>query len=243
MTKRIELIPAIDIIDGKCVRLSKGDYNTKKVYNEDPLEVARQFHDSGINRLHLVDLDGAKAGKIINYNILEKIAGHTSLVVDFGGGLKTTEDLRIAFECGAQMVTGGSIAVKNPEEFTGWIEKYGSEKIILGSDAKDRKIAVSGWTETSTLDLFDFLEDYINKGITKTICTDISKDGMLEGPSTDLYKEILERFPDLWLIASGGVSSMTDIDKLEEAGVPAVIFGKAIYEGRIGLKEIEGRMK
>ncbi|PWE01237.1 1-(5-phosphoribosyl)-5-[(5-phosphoribosylamino)methylideneamino]imidazole-4-carboxamide isomerase [Marinilabilia rubra] len=241
MKKRIELIPAIDIIDGKCVRLSKGDYNTKKVYNEDPLEVARQFQDSGISRLHLVDLDGAKAGQIINYNILEKIAGNTNLVVDFGGGLKTTEDLRIAFECGAQMVTGGSIAVKNPDEFTGWIEKYGSEKIILGSDAKDRKIAVSGWTETSTLDLFDFLEDYINKGITKTICTDISKDGMLEGPSTDLYKEILGKFPDLWLIASGGVSSMNDIDKLEEAGVPAVIFGKAIYEGRIGLKELEGR--
>ncbi len=234
----IELIPAIDIIDGKCVRLSKGDYSTQKTYNENPLEVARQFEDYGIKRLHLVDLDGAKIGQIVNYKVLEKIAGQTELTVDFGGGLKTSEDLRIAFECGAKMVTGGSIAVKNPEEFLKWLEQHGPEKIILGSDAKDRKIATSGWIETSELDLMNFLKEYIDKGVTQTICTDISKDGMLEGPSTDLYKEILAEFPDLYLIASGGVSSMKDIDELEEAGIPAVIFGKAIYEGRIGMDEI-----
>jgi phosphoribosylformimino-5-aminoimidazole carboxamide ribotide isomerase len=238
----IELIPAIDIIDGKCVRLSKGDYDTKKVYYENPLEVALEFEAHGIKRLHVVDLDGAKAGKIINHKVLEAIAGKTSLVVDFGGGLKTPNDLRIAFECGAQMVTGGSIAVKNPTEFESWIELYGAGKIILGSDAKDRKIAVSGWLETSELDLFDFLEGYIAKGITKTICTDISKDGMLQGPSTDLYKEILQHFPDLFLIASGGVSSMKDIEQLQEVGVPAVIFGKAIYEGRIKLSDLEHLM-
>lgn len=237
--QRIELIPAIDLIDGKCVRLSKGDYNTKKVYNENPLEVALEFEAHGISRLHLVDLDGAKAGQIINYKTLESIAKKTNLVIDFGGGLKSGDDLRIAFECGAQMVTGGSIAVKNREEFSGWITKYGAERIILGSDVKDRNIAVSGWLETSDLELFDFLKGYIQLGITKTICTDISKDGMLQGPSLSLYKEILERFPDLYLIASGGVSSMTDIEALQEAGVPAVIFGKAIYEGRITLKQLE----
>ncbi len=241
--KPIELIPAIDIIDGKCVRLSKGDYNTQKTYNEKPLEVAMQFEDNGIRRLHLVDLDGARAGHIVNYKVLEKIASRTGLTIDFGGGLKNTEDLRVAFESGAQMITGGSIAVKNPDEFSGWIEKYGPDKIILGSDAKDRKIAVSGWTETSDLDLFDFLKDYIQKGITKTICTDISKDGMLEGPSIDLYKEILDHFPELHLIASGGVSSMKDIEELEKAGVPAVIFGKAIYEGRISFKEISKKIE
>ncbi len=243
MTKKnIELIPAIDLIDGKCVRLSKGDYDTKKIYNENPLEVALEFEAHGIKRLHVVDLDGAKAGQIINHKILESIASKTNLIVDFGGGLKTTEDLRIAFECGAKMVTGGSIAVKNPGEFTGWIQKYGAEKIILGSDVKDKKIAISGWTETSTLDLFDFLEDYIAKGITKTICTDISKDGMLQGPSIDLYKDILARFPDLYLIASGGVSSMADIEALAEAGLPAVIFGKAVYEGHITMKDLEKMM-
>ncbi|WP_010663276.1 1-(5-phosphoribosyl)-5-[(5-phosphoribosylamino)methylideneamino]imidazole-4-carboxamide isomerase [Marinilabilia salmonicolor] len=239
----IELIPAIDIIGGKCVRLSKGDYSTQKTYNEHPLEVARQFEDNGITRLHLVDLDGAKAGHIVNYKVLETIAGKTSLTIDFGGGLKTSEDLRIAFESGAQMVTGGSIAVKNPDEFLQWLTTHGPEKIILGSDAKDRKIATSGWLETSELDLMDFLKEYISKGVTQTICTDISKDGMLEGPSTELYKEILANFPDLYLIASGGVSSMKDIDELEEAGVPAVIFGKAIYEGRIKMEEIERRSR
>ncbi len=239
MSNSIELIPAIDIIDGKCVRLSKGDYDTKKIYNENPLEVAMQFEDNGIRRLHLVDLDGAKAGHIINYKVLEKIASRTHLTIDFGGGLKSTEDLRIAFESGAEMVTGGSIAVKNPEEFIGWIEKYGSGKIILGSDVKDRKIATTGWTETSELDLMDFLKDYISKGITKTICTDISKDGMLEGPAVNLYKEILKQFPELYLIASGGISNMKDIEELEEAGIPAVIFGKAIYEGRIEMEEMK----
>ncbi len=240
--KKIELIPAIDLIDGKCVRLSKGDYDTKKIYNENPLEVALEFEAHGIKRLHVVDLDGAKAGQIINHKILESIASKTNLIVDFGGGLKTTEDLRIAFECGAKMVTGGSIAVKNPGEFTGWIQKYGAEKIILGSDVKNKKIAISGWTETSTLDLFDFLEDYVKKGITKTICTDISKDGMLQGPSIELYKDILSRFPDLYLIASGGVSNMADIEALAEAGLPAVIFGKAVYEGHITMKDLEKMM-
>jgi phosphoribosylformimino-5-aminoimidazole carboxamide ribotide isomerase len=237
MTK-IELIPAIDLIDGKCVRLSKGDYNTKKVYNENPLEVALEFEAHGIKRLHLVDLDGAKAGHIVNHKVLETIASNTKLIIDFGGGLKTTDDLQIAFNSGAQMVTGGSIAVKNPKEFSAWIEQYGAEKIILGSDVKDKKIAVSGWLETSTLDLFDFLEGYTNKGITKTICTDISKDGMLQGPAIELYKEILVRFPNLYLVASGGVSCMKDIELLQEAGIPAVIFGKAIYEGRITMKEV-----
>jgi phosphoribosylformimino-5-aminoimidazole carboxamide ribotide isomerase len=239
MTK-IELIPAIDLIDGKCVRLSKGDYNTKKVYNENPLEVALEFEAHGIKRLHLVDLDGAKAGHIVNHKVLETIAAKTNLIIDFGGGLKTTGDLQIAFNSGAQMVTGGSIAVKNPDEFSAWIAQYGADKIILGSDVKDKKIAVSGWLETSTLDLFDFLEGYTNKGITKTICTDISKDGMLLGPAIELYKEILARFPNLYLVASGGVSCMKDIELLQEAGIPAVIFGKAIYEGRITMKEVGG---
>jgi len=239
MTK-IELIPAIDIIDGKCVRLSKGDYNTKKIYNENPLEVALEFEAHGITRLHLVDLDGAKAGHIVNHKVLETIAAKTNLIIDFGGGLKTTGDLKIAFNSGAQMITGGSIAVKNPDEFSAWIAQYGAEKIILGSDVKEKKIAVSGWLETSTLDLFDFLDGYINKGITKTICTDISKDGMLQGPAIELYKEILARFPNLYLVASGGVSSMKDIELLQEASIPAVIFGKAIYEGRITMKELEG---
>ena len=235
----IQLIPAIDLIDGKCVRLSKGDYDTKKVYNENPLEIALQFEAHGISRLHVVDLDGAKAGHIINHKVLETLATKTDLIIDFGGGLKTSDDLRIAFECGASKVTGGSIAVKNPDEFTGWIKQYGSGKIILGSDVKERMIAVSGWLETSQLDLFPFLEDYIGRGITQTICTDISKDGMLQGPSIDLYTELKERFPSLFIIASGGVSSMDDILALHEAGIPAVIFGKAIYEGKITLKDLE----
>lgn len=235
----IELIPAIDIIDGKCVRLSQGDYNSKKTYNENPLEVAKSFEDHGIKRLHLVDLDGAKAQHIVNYKVLENIANNTNLVIDFGGGLKTDEDLRIAFESGASMVTGGSIAVKNPTVFESWIKTYGADKIILGADAKDKKIAVTGWLESTDCELIDFLGNYINKGVNKVICTDIAKDGMLQGPSTALYKEILERYPSLWLIASGGVSCMEDIIKLDEAGVPAVIFGKAIYEGKISLKELE----
>ncbi len=235
----IDIIPAIDIIEGKCVRLSQGDYNQKKVYNENPLEVAKMFEEHGIKRLHLVDLDGAKAGNIVNYKVLETIATKTDLIIDFGGGLKSNEDLKIAFESGAQMITGGSIAVKNPEVFTGWIEKYGAEKIILGADVKDEKIAVGGWIETSDLDLLPFVKGYKDKGITKVICTDISKDGMLQGPSTALYKKMLQEFPDLYLVASGGVSSMTDIDQLVEAKVPAVITGKAIYEGKIDLKQLE----
>jgi len=235
----IEIIPAIDIIEGKCVRLSQGDYSKKIVYNQNPLEVAQMFVNHGIRRLHLVDLDGAKAGSIINYRVLETIAGKTNLSIDFGGGLKSNDDLRIAFECGAEMVTGGSIAVKNRDVFTSWVEKYGSEKIILGADVKDEKIAVSGWTETSDLELIDFVKDYVNRGITKVICTDISKDGMLQGPATELYKKILNQFSELHLVASGGVSCIDDIDKLIEAKVPAVITGKAIYEGKIELNQLE----
>jgi phosphoribosylformimino-5-aminoimidazole carboxamide ribotide isomerase len=234
----IEIIPAIDIIDGKCVRLTQGDYDTKKVYNEDPLEVAKMFEDYGIRRLHVVDLDGARQGRIINYRILERLATYTSLVIDFGGGLKQDNDLEIAFESGAQMVTGGSIAVKNPNTFKSWISKFGSEKIILGADAKDKKIAISGWEETTDNELIPFIRHYHQEGISKSICTDISRDGMLQGPAIDLYKEILEQIPQLYLIASGGVSSIQDIEKLAEAGIPAVIFGKAIYEGKIQLKDL-----
>ncbi len=234
----MQIIPAIDVIDGKCVRLSKGDYDTQKVYNEDPLEVARQFEDWGIKRIHVVDLDGAKAGHIVNHRVLDHICGHTGLVVDFGGGLKSTSDLRIAFECGAAMITGGSIAVKNPTEFESWIESYGPDKIILGADAKDRKIAVTGWTETSAQDLIPFVADYRAKGLNKVICTDISRDGMLQGPAVDLYKEMLSSVDGLFLIASGGVGSAADIEALAEAGVPAVIVGKAIYEKRISREDI-----
>ena len=234
----ITIIPAIDLIDAKCVRLSQGDYNQKTVYNENPLEVAKTFEDAGITRLHLVDLDGAKAKHIVNYKVLETIASKTRLVIDFGGGLKSDEDLRIAFECGAQMVTGGSIAVKDRETFLHWIETYGAEKIILGADAKDKKIAVSGWQEVSELPILDFIESYTEKGIQKVISTDIARDGMLTGPSVDLYKEIMERFPSLELIASGGIASMNDIHELNEMGIPGVITGKAIYEGRIKLEEI-----
>ncbi|MBO5131727.1 MAG: 1-(5-phosphoribosyl)-5-[Paludibacteraceae bacterium] len=234
----IEIIPAIDIIDGKCVRLSQGDYEQKKVYNENPLEVAKMFESVGIKRLHLVDLDGAKAKHIVNYKVLERIATNTTLTIDFGGGLKSDDDLRIAFECGAKMVTGGSVAVKDRETFLSWIAKFGSDRIILGADVKDKKIAVGGWLETTNLDLFPFVEKYKEEGINKIICTDISKDGMLAGPSIELYKEILQKFPDLYLIASGGVSSMNDIEQLQEANVPAVITGKAIYEGKIKLNEL-----
>lgn len=234
----IEIIPAIDIIDGKCVRLSQGDYNIKKVYNENPLEVAKMFEDAGIKRLHLVDLDGAKEKKIINYPVLENIAKHTTLTIDFGGGVQSAEDIKIALRSGAKMVTGGSVAVRDRELFTTWIKEYGADTIILGADAKEKKIAVSGWQEATNLDLFDFIADYKKQGITKVICTDISRDGMLQGPSLDLYKEILDKFPDLYLIASGGVSNFQDILDLEKAGIPAVILGKAIYENRITLKEL-----
>lgn len=235
----IQLIPAIDIIEGKCVRLSQGKYDQKKVYNENALEVAKEFEAHGITRLHLVDLDGAKAKHIVNYKVLEDIASNTNLCIDFGGGLKTDEDLKIAFECGASMVTGGSIAIKDPATFSSWINIYGKDKIILGADVKGETIALNGWTEDSDCQLMPFLDSYIQKGIDKVICTDIAKDGMLEGPSIDLYKKILSKHKDLYLIASGGVSSMEDIAALESAGLPAVIFGKAIYEGRISLKQLE----
>ncbi|MEG1187327.1 MAG: 1-(5-phosphoribosyl)-5-[(5-phosphoribosylamino)methylideneamino]imidazole-4-carboxamide isomerase [Bacteroidales bacterium] len=234
----IELIPAIDLIDGKCVRLSQGDYGRSTVYNEDPLEVALEFEAHGLHRLHLVDLDGAKANHIVNWRVLERIASKTSLVIDFGGGLKSDSDLDIAFNSGAQMVTGGSVAVKNPDLFTGWINRYGPEKIILGADVNDGKIAVSGWLENTDIEWADFIDAYRKKGIAKVISTDIARDGMLQGPATDLYRTMLEQFPNLFLIASGGVSSIADIDRLEEAGVPAVIFGKAIYEGRIQLRDL-----
>ncbi len=234
----IEIIPAIDIIDGKCVRLSQGDYSQRKVYNENPLEIAKTFEGVGVKRLHLVDLDGAKAQHIVNYKVLETIATQTSLTIDFGGGLKSDEDLRIAFESGASMITGGSIAVKKPDTFLSWLEKFGAEKIILGADVKDEKIAVSGWIETTDVDLLPFVQKFMDRGVDKCICTDISKDGMLKGPSVELYKKMLAEMPSLYLIASGGVSSMKDIDELEEARVPAVITGKAIYEGRIKMEDL-----
>lgn len=234
----IELIPAIDIIDGKCVRLSQGDYDTQKVYNESPLEVAKEFEANGIRRLHVVDLDGAKSSHIVNYKVLDQIAGHTSLTIDFGGGIKTDEDLTIAFEYGAQMVTLGSIAVKNPDLFKSWLHKYGAERIILGADVKDNRISVNGWKEESQQELLPFLADYTQEGIRKVLCTDISRDGMLQGPSIELYKQIMGQFPDMHLIASGGVSGLDDIIRLDEAGIPAVVFGKALYEGRITLKDL-----
>ena len=235
----IELIPAIDMIEGKCVRLSQGDYGTQKVYAEDPAEMARRLEDAGIRRLHVVDLDGAKAGHIVNYRTLERIATQTNLCIDFGGGLKSDEDLRIAFESGAKMVTGGSIAVREPERFLAWLKAYGSERIILGADAKERKIAVGGWEESTTLELIPFIQDYVQKGVRKVICTDISKDGMLQGPAVDLYQEIQREVPEVYLVASGGVSSIADIERLAEAGIPAVIFGKALYEGRISFQDLE----
>ncbi len=235
----IELIPAIDIIDGKCVRLSQGDYESKKVYNEDPVEVALELEAHGIRRLHVVDLDGAASHHIVNYRTLHQIAARTSLIIDFGGGVKSIEDLGIAFDNGAEMVTGGSIAVNNAPLFESWIERFGPEKIILGADVKEKKIAVNGWKEATAVPLMPFLDHYIGKGIRQVICTDIGCDGMLQGPSLPLYREILTAHPDLLLVASGGVSGMKDIFDLHEAGVPAVIFGKALYEGRISLKEIE----
>lgn len=234
----IEIIPAIDLIDGKCVRLSQGDYNQKIIYNENPLEVAKMFADTGIKRLHLVDLDGAKAHHIVNYKVLENISSGTDLIIDFGGGLKSDKDLQIAFESGASMVTGGSIAVKNPDVFSSWILKYGGEKIILGADVKNEKIAVGGWLETTELDLIPFIISYMKQGINKVVCTDISKDGMLQGTALELYKKMLLEIPALYLIASGGVSSIRDVELLHEAGIPAVIIGKAIYEGRISVKDL-----
>lgn len=235
----MRIIPAIDIIEGKCVRLSKGDYNTKIIYNENPLEVAKQFQDHGIEFLHLVDLDGAKSKHIVNHKILNEIASNTNLKIDFGGGLKTDEDLKIAFENGANQITGGSIAVKDAATFNSWINKFGNDKIILGADANNEKIAVSGWQEASNEELIPFIKNYQSKGVSYVICTDISKDGMLEGPSFDLYKKILSQVQNIKLIASGGISTFSELPKLAEIGCEGTIIGKAIYENRISLKELE----
>ncbi|KJD32886.1 1-(5-phosphoribosyl)-5-[(5-phosphoribosylamino)methylideneamino] imidazole-4-carboxamide isomerase [Tamlana nanhaiensis] len=241
----MRIIPAIDIIDGKCVRLSKGDYNTKKIYNENPLEIAKQYEAHGIEYLHLVDLDGAKASHIVNHKVLETIATKTNLKIDFGGGLKTDNDLRIAFESGAKQITGGSIAVKKPEVFESWLSKYGSDKIILGADANNEKIAISGWLEESDEELIPFVQNYMSKGVSYVICTDIAKDGMLQGPSFDLYKKMLnechsERSEEsLKLIASGGISKFDELPKLAELGCEGTIIGKAIYENKISLKQLE----
>ncbi|NDV14973.1 1-(5-phosphoribosyl)-5-[(5-phosphoribosylamino)methylideneamino]imidazole-4-carboxamide isomerase [Muricauda sp. TY007] len=236
----MRLIPAIDIIEGKCVRLSKGDYNTKKVYNENPLEVAKEFEAHGIRHLHLVDLDGAKSKHIVNHKVLETIATKTSLQIDFGGGLKSDEDLHIAFESGAHQITGGSIAVKDRETFLGWLSTYGADKIILGADANNEKVAVSGWQEESDLELIPFVQQYQSEGIEYVICTDISKDGMLQGPAFDLYQKMLAQTKKgLHLIASGGISTFDELPKLAEIGCEGTIIGKAIYEGKISLKQLE----
>ena len=232
------IIPAIDIIEGKCVRLTQGDYLQKKVYNKNPVEVAKTFEDAGIQRLHLVDLDGAKAKHIVNWRVLEKIAIATSLKIDFGGGIKSDKDAEIAFDSGASQITGGSIAVKDRLVFEGWLERYGSGKIILGADVKDEQIAISGWQETTALNLFDFLNDYVAKGVQYVICTDISKDGLLQGTAVDLYKKIKEAFPDLKLIASGGVTSVADVEALHAIDCYGAIVGKAIYEGKLKLKDL-----
>ena len=237
----IELIPAIDLIDGQCVRLTKGDYSTRKTYNEDPVAVAREFESYGFKRLHVVDLDGARSKHVVNHKVLERIAASTSgLVIDFGGGIKSDEDLRIAFDSGASLVTVGSIAATQPEMFIEWLQEYGADRLILGADVKDGRISINGWKEESTQELLPFLDLFIQKGTRHVLCTDISKDGMLQGPATPLYRKIMARYPECRLIASGGVSGMQDIIALDEAGIPAVVFGKAIYEGRISLKELAG---
>jgi phosphoribosylformimino-5-aminoimidazole carboxamide ribotide isomerase len=232
------IIPAIDLIDGNCVRLTKGEYDTKKVYSDDPLDMAKRFEESGFQRLHFVDLDGAKAGKVVNLSVLQRICSNTSLKVDFGGGIKSDEDLEKVLNAGADQVTIGSLAVKAPEKVKEWIAKYGAERIILGADVKERMIAVSGWLETSNLDLFGFIDSYYQLGIRHVLCTDISKDGMLQGPAFDLYTEIMKKYNDLQLIASGGVSGIADVKQLKANGIPSVVIGKAIYEGRIDLSEL-----
>lgn len=234
----IELIPAIDIINGQCVRLTKGDYDQKKVYNDDPAAVAREFEQLGFKRLHIVDLDGAKSKHIVNDAVLRKITTETNLIVDFGGGIKTEEDIEKAFEAGASMVTVGSIAVTNPELFILWLDKYGADKMILGADVRNGMISINGWKEDSTEELLPFLKKYIDSGVKNVLCTEISKDGTLQGPAVKLYKKVMEAYPQLHLIASGGVSQKEDIEELEREGIPAVVFGKAIYEGRIDLKEL-----
>ena len=234
----IELIPAIDIIDGKCVRLTKGDYNQKTVYRDSPADVAKEFEQFGFKRLHVVDLDGAKSKHIVNDGILRRITTETNLVVDFGGGIKTDEDIEKAFDAGAAMVTVGSIAVTRPDLFEQWLKKYGANRMILGADVRNGKVSINGWKEDSTEDLLPFLKKYIGAGVRHVLCTEISKDGTLSGPATDLYRRIMEAYPELHLIASGGVSSKEDIDALDHSGIPAVVFGKAIYEGRINLRDL-----
>jgi phosphoribosylformimino-5-aminoimidazole carboxamide ribotide isomerase len=234
-------IPAIDIIEGQCVRLSKGDYASKKVYSGNPLDMAREFEAQGFKRIHLVDLDGAKSSHVVNLSVLRSIATNTRLTIDFGGGIKTDADLQAVFDNGAAMATIGSVAVKSPALFDQWLRRYGAERLILGADVKEGFISINGWKEESSIRLSDFLDTYINKGVTKVLCTDISRDGMLSGTSVGLYRQILSRHPDLYLIASGGVSSLQDLADLDEAGVPAVVFGKAIYEGRIRLDEVAAR--
>ncbi|WP_431214935.1 1-(5-phosphoribosyl)-5-[(5-phosphoribosylamino)methylideneamino]imidazole-4-carboxamide isomerase [Puia sp. P3] len=235
----MEIIPAIDIIDGKCVRLTQGDYAQKKIYNENPLEVAMEFEDAGLKRLHLVDLDGAKAGAVKNWKVLERLAGKTGLVIDFGGGIKTEGDVNIVFSSGAALATIGSIAVKNGPLFVSWLEEYGAEKFLLGADVRDEKIAVGGWLETTDRWVYDFIQEFLEKGVSQVFCTDVSKDGLLQGPSLELYKNIVGKFPSLHFIASGGVSSFDDVLQLEEVGCSGVIIGKAIYEGRISLNQLK----
>ena len=234
----MEIIPAIDLIDGKCVRLTQGDYDRKKVYNEDPLEVALKFADHGLRRLHLVDLDGARAKRIINHRVLERLATRTSLHIDFGGGLKSDEDVRIAFESGARQITGGTVAVKDRALFVSWLQRYGPERIILGADVRDRFVAISGWMVDTNLELTAFLEGYLAEGVSQAICTDISRDGLLEGTAIDLYREIREKLPGLRLIASGGVTELKELEQLREAGCHGAIIGKALYEGTIELEDL-----
>lgn len=234
----IELIPAIDIINGQCVRLTKGDYDQKTVYRDSPVEVAREFEQTGFRRLHVVDLDGAKSKHIVNSTVLSSLAAETRLVIDFGGGIKTDQDLQTAFASGAQMVTVGSIAVTQPQLFMGWLKRYGADRLILGADVRNGKISINGWKEDSTEDLLPFLRKYVDAGVRNVLCTEISKDGTLQGPALELYRRVMQTYPDLHLIASGGVSCIDDIKALDAAGIPAVVFGKAIYEGRINLKEL-----
>lgn len=234
----IELIPAIDIINGQCVRLTKGDYSQKTVYRDSPADVAKEFETIGFKRLHVVDLDGAKSKHIVNSPVLRRITTETHLTVDFGGGIKTEDDIEEAFSAGAAMVTVGSIAVTNPDLFLGWLEKYGAERMILGADVRQGKISINGWKEDSSEELLPFLRKYVDAGVRNVLCTEISKDGTLAGPAIDLYKQVMDAYPQLHLIASGGVSSKEDIFALDAAGIPAVVFGKAIYEGRINLHEL-----
>ena len=235
----MEIIPAIDIIEGKCVRLTQGDYNQKKIYNEHPLEVAQQFEDAGLKRLHLVDLDGAKAGQVRNWKVLEAVAGKTSLIDDFGGGVKTEKDVQIIFDSGGALVTVGSMAVKDEETFVSWLKKFGAHKFLLGADVKDEKIAVHGWLETTDVWIYDFIQKYVEHGLKQIFCTDVAKDGALQGPSTELYRNIIEKFPELHFIASGGVSNIDDVYQLQDINCAGVIIGKAIYEGRIRLSDLK----